>query len=248
VLALHTNKEHGIDRKELRELAGLRPKDSACSPEASANARENLLSRENWEEMGRLGNAQAVASGAHKVAGAALAKKRSEENKARDSAIISAVKSGEGRHAVAARFGVTPHTVARILKRKGIDADGRVLAAKSRKFDPKKLQSGAAVVREASRQARLSRFAELGGTWEAVVAMAEEEGRTRRSMREILKHSGAVLPDGRAETTLKRTSYPTKPKKPCSLEGCNLDAHCRGLCNKHYQNWRYHSKKENGRG
>ena len=45
MLALHTNQRHGIDRYELRELAGLMFSVSICSPEYAAKHRELLAAR-----------------------------------------------------------------------------------------------------------------------------------------------------------------------------------------------------------
>lgn len=52
VIAVHTNKTHGIDRRELREMAGLTSNDSICAPEYSEGARERAERR----ELHKIGN------------------------------------------------------------------------------------------------------------------------------------------------------------------------------------------------
>jgi hypothetical protein len=45
VLAVHTNKIHGVDRRDLRELAGLNGSARICAPEFSENARQRAHER-----------------------------------------------------------------------------------------------------------------------------------------------------------------------------------------------------------
>lgn len=52
VLAVHTNKAHGIDRRELREMAGLTSNDSICAPEYAQGARERAVR----SELHKIGN------------------------------------------------------------------------------------------------------------------------------------------------------------------------------------------------
>lgn len=78
-------------------------------------------------------------------------------------------------------------------------------------------------------QARLARFNELGGTWDALNALAEEEGCTARNLKKQLRRMGAVVPDGRTDGRVKNA---------CSRDGCDGAAKGRGLCAAHYRQWR----------
>lgn len=49
VIAVHTNKSHGIDKWELREMAGLTTRDSICAPEYADRARELAVERKLHE-------------------------------------------------------------------------------------------------------------------------------------------------------------------------------------------------------
>ncbi|MFE7906511.1 hypothetical protein [Streptomyces albogriseolus] len=49
VIAVHTNKTHGIDKWELREMAGLTTRDSICAPEYASRARELAVQRKIHE-------------------------------------------------------------------------------------------------------------------------------------------------------------------------------------------------------
>ncbi|MEH0586209.1 hypothetical protein QA942_19815 [Streptomyces sp. B21-106] len=49
VIAVHTNKTHGVDKYELRDLAGLSTQDSICAPEYSERARENAIRNEIYK-------------------------------------------------------------------------------------------------------------------------------------------------------------------------------------------------------
>jgi hypothetical protein len=49
VVAVHTNKTHGIDKWELREMAGLTTRDSICAPEYADRARELAVQRKIHE-------------------------------------------------------------------------------------------------------------------------------------------------------------------------------------------------------
>lgn len=46
VVATHVSQKHGVDRRELRDMAGLRLIDSICSAESSRKARDNALRNE----------------------------------------------------------------------------------------------------------------------------------------------------------------------------------------------------------
>jgi transposase len=252
VLAAHTNKAHGIDRSELRKLAGLSQSASICAPDYSEDRREAVSKRADWEETTRRANQAAVKAKAYEAAASARARKHLDENSERDALIVETVRAGAFREDVATQFGVGSKTVTAALRRAGVDDDGRQQAAKLRGWgDEKKevMRDGFARVKNAEKAARVKRFVELGETWDALEAMANEEGRTRRQMAAVLRHAGANVPDGRAVTPYKRKvgDIAPAPKKQCSENGCERDSSTRGLCKKHYQNWRYHhvTKVEN---
>ncbi|MFF0597871.1 hypothetical protein [Streptomyces antibioticus] len=56
VVAVHTNKIHGIDKWELREMAGLTTQDTICAPEHSSRARDNAMRNKLHEKPSRSRN------------------------------------------------------------------------------------------------------------------------------------------------------------------------------------------------
>lgn len=198
VLAGHTNTAHGVSGRELRELAGVGPRGSICSPEASAQAREKLVTRDDWEDMRKRGNAQANAAGAHKSAVEAQAKRHLEENGERDELIVAAVMSGEPRTEVARRFGLTPHSVARMLKRRGINIDGRTERGNRLKGAvPTAAREGWARAQAERLAERSARWAALGGDHEALIRLAKELDTSHKALRAYFKKAGMPVPDGR---------------------------------------------------
>lgn len=196
MLASHTNREHGIDRVELRDLAGLPRRSSICSPETSEISRRALVERPDYAEMRMRGAAIGQKRGvdASRVLTAARYQEAQHE---RDAEIISAVQAGKHRKQVALDFGVTYPTVLRVLKRHGMDEDGRKARARERGALP-------AAAREATerRQAQMlgdrkARWAELGGNHEALIRTAKELGIDHKTLRAYFKKAGLPVPDGR---------------------------------------------------
>lgn len=233
MLASHTNKSHGVDKKELREMAGYTARVSICSPERAEDARRSLVNREDWEETRKRANERSVQAGSSKLASAARVQKLQEDNKERYASIVAAIKAGRGRHEVAKMHGVAPATVARVLRANGIAEDGRIRAAQLRPVDLEKMRQAAEQSRKRARQERIDRFRELGADWDAMCTMADEQRRTKRSMAAILRHDGLEVPDGRV-----------KDATPCAEHGCDSPTKSRGLCSKHYQRIKNLEKKK----
>jgi transposase len=200
-LACHTNRAHGVDKVELRTLAGLPWNASICDPDYSSARREEVMSRPDWDEVSKKGQAASRKAEAWKAGQASRIKRLRADNVERDSEIVQAVLSGTFRGDVAERFGVAKSTVTAILHRAGIEEDGRAQAAKLRERDGKRadvMRAGFILSKERERTSRVSKFVDLGGSWDALEAMAKEEGRTRRQMADILRRAGANVPDGRS--------------------------------------------------
>src|SRR5690606_12097139 len=120
-----------------------------------------------------------------------------------------------------------PRTVARNLKSRGLDVEDQTARQRRERLDSVRPAAwrAQAEARAAEARERTERFAALGGTWEALMQMAESEGVTRKSMADALRRAGAAVPDGRGASPLKGAAtgrvYPTKPKVQCSEDGCD---------------------------
>lgn len=197
MLAMHTNREHGIDRVELRDMAGIPRSGSICSAETSDASRRALVGREDRMEITMRGASAGQKRGMEVARELTLARYE-EDNRERDLAIVSAVKSGIPRKEVAASFGITYKTVLEILKRQGISDDGRVDRGRQRKgMEPAAARAGIIKKQAQLLGERQARWNQLGGDHEALVKMAAELGTTHKTLRQYFKSAGCPVPDGR---------------------------------------------------
>lgn len=81
----------------------------------------------------------------------------------------------------------------------------------------------------------MAKWHRTDGSWSALERLAAEEGRNRKQLRTFLQNHGAVVPDGRAETTRRRTNYVRAPWRGCEMPGCTRRHNAKGLCEMHYQ-------------
>lgn len=111
MVALHTNKIHGIDQFELRRMAGLHRKASICSPERAQKSRDRALlpaEREYLERARVIGLEQQLA----------------DMNERRSQFAVEFADLGgsyEAVHEMAARHGITKDNMRRHLLAAGCD-------------------------------------------------------------------------------------------------------------------------------
>lgn len=84
----------------------------------------------------------------------------------------------------------------------------------------------------------LKAWAATDGSWAALESLADSLGRNRKQFRAFLQNHGCAVPDGRIETTRRRTNYPSAPWRGCSVDGCARQHNARGLCELHYRRMR----------
>jgi hypothetical protein len=80
----------------------------------------------------------------------------------------------------------------------------------------------------------LAAWRDTDGSWAALEQLADSLGKRRSSFRGFLQKHGCAVPDGRAETRNRRTNYPERIWRACTVEGCDRRYMARGLCNMHY--------------
>lgn len=221
-LAVHTHRAHAVSADELKDLAGLPKSAAACHPSHSETMRISSLrsmSPENLEAMqaGRRANAGKPRN--YSEAGRAIqaekvrAARRSDAWKAgtqraiagrraaiidRDAEITRRALGGESLESLAAAFAIHTRTVKKAVERSGVSVDFRKHAAVRRgptSVTKAKLANLARL--ESEKVARLRRYAELGGDWNAVRELAKERGVTAQSMAAYLRTHGATVPDSR---------------------------------------------------
>ncbi|GAP53824.1 hypothetical protein AHiyo6_03890 [Arthrobacter sp. Hiyo6] len=196
VLASHTNKEHGVDRLELRRLADLSSSASICSPDTSGRARASLAARNADGSLSVKGGQAAAERGIHFLGARVRVDKLSATNKVRDEAILSDYRSGFGREEIASRNATGTAVVARVLSAAGIVEDGRKQAAKIRDIGDR-LKKASAEAAERASQGKVTRYLELGGDWAAIHQAAAEFSVSAKSFAALMRNRGVHVPDGR---------------------------------------------------
>lgn len=221
VVALHTQRKHGLDRYALREMLGVYKTTSICDEGHSAALRlasKRAFTAEKAEKMakGRRRGQQprqlseaakernrSQARASRDVAVAALkasVRQRSEQTRERDELMREHWNAGASMAEIAERFGVTVKSVRQGFLRLGmqIGTEGRKRSAASA------TAKSLALIKERRKQRaserareRVAQFVRLGADWTAVQAMAAAEGVAEKTMRAALRAAGAVVPDGR---------------------------------------------------
>lgn len=244
LLAVHTNKAHGVDRYELRQMAGLSRSAPVCSPEVSENRRANLLSRpqeiqEKWAAAGRAVRSEAqakavaasVAAGAQKKAAESSAKKAAAERSAMAGQLVEMFAAGKTLREISSEVGRSVPWVSVVLRSQGCDVAARAVT----------LRNAQAEKAHADHRGKiLARFDELGGDWEASHRLADEVGCSHKHLVQLLRDAGVDLPDGRKVSSRRFWTRTKASGKPCSVSDCSGAAIKRGMCSKHYQRWRKH--------
>ena len=211
VLSGHTHKAHGIDRHELRRLAGLPAKASVCSRETSERQRENLAGRPDREEITQKGNAASVRREAWRKAAAAQKVLHVQRTALRDALIMRLYHQGALIRDIAREAGISARHVRLIVKDNGIDAeDGRARRMRDpderrklqRQLDQGRAAQQAVALAENAQLA--AEFASRGGTPAAAQAMAAAAGISRKGMRARLVECGCQVPDARIAANQKR--------------------------------------------
>lgn len=195
MLAGHTSKAHGVDRQELRRLAGLDSRSSICAPERSENARKHLISQNADGSLSKKGGQAAAERGIHFLGSQTRVAKLASANRLRDEAILSDYHAGLGREEIARRNATGTAVVARVLAAAGIKENGRRRAALKRDISDMRKASVAAT--ERSSKEKVARYAELGSDWAAIHKLSLEYSVSAKSFAALMRRHGAHVPDGR---------------------------------------------------
>ena len=225
VVALHTNKAHGIDRRMLRDYIGVTYATSICDPTHSAVAAER--GREMHERgvsklrQGNAGRPRRLSPAAQelnlKKLAAAHAKRaqaiesyrknHAERTVERDALIVSMWDAGSSLAQIGTTVGLNPKSVSRILKRRGVDEDGRAHYHKSRRGVD---SPGLRAQREQRSNALAAEREEMFAAYrdgEPIDSIAKRHGVTARSVRERLRKNGFVIGDGRSEKPIPMVTF-----------------------------------------
>lgn len=195
MLAGHTNKAHGVDRQELRRLAGLDSRSSICAPERSEDARKHLTSRNMDGSLSKKGGQAAAERGIHFLGSQTRVAKLASANRLRDAAILSDYHAGLGREEIARRNATGTAVVARVLAAAGIKENGRRRAALKRDTSDM-LKASIAATQRLSKE-KVARYAELGSNWAAIHQLSAEYAVSAKSFAALMRKHGAHVPDGR---------------------------------------------------
>ncbi len=259
IVATHVSRIHEINKRELRDMAGLFYNTSITSPEYHET--RSAWSKQNWEAnhlsdvMGnkpgytkelsvaavRLYRVKAggIADGVRAAAGRKAAATRVAARADLNAEIARLVIDTELTYVeIGRRVGVHPKTVRMAARRAGYVDDGRARYYRSKRgMYTQSLRAG----HEATRKKFAAQGAELVAAYEAgatIEELAEGGGVTGKSVRVQLKKYGAAIPDGRKDPNRRRrTNYPTQPPWYCSTPGCDRQGVARKMCGMHYQRY-----------
>ena len=254
-VAGHVSRKHGIDRFQFKDMIGVYYSEGFTDPELRAaqsergkkqyaEGRHGIRPRRKGDTV-KLSKAAAALQRdkvlsmppeARARGAQMLSRRRLEETRERDDEIARLAGEGKMNMEIASRFDIHPATVQEVLRRRGIESDGRArYMATKRGIEPPALRSSREEYTErmnAEGQELVERFR----AGESPQALALERGISIKAMKARLKRYGASLPDGRKDPNRKKP--PPRPKAPpryCSLPDCDNRHKCKGLCSKHYQ-------------
>lgn len=219
-IAAHTNRTHGVDRHELKEIAGIPKSRPACSPEFSetlgelrrrdmspehlaklregADARAARREKRSFSEAGKVAQRAKLAKVDRIEAGATAARRYYESTADRDRSIVARLDAGESSESIQRDLGISGPTVRRALGRLGDGRDLRADAGRRRPVPREAMQEGARKVALKRRSETLAKFLELGGDWSALCVLAEDLGTSRKALRTYLVTRCGVRIDGRS--------------------------------------------------
>lgn len=280
-IAAHTNRTHGVDRFELKEMAGIPKSAPACSPEFTAECSDRAKRDISPERISKLRAAKRTGKRVYSDAGRAVqaaklrapeaierrrfavaemdpnaiaeARRRAAETNSRrrraavydrDCEIVRRLDSGESSEDIQAEMNISVTTVKGALKRLGANRDLRKDAANR---DTRKQKSARNLARaheiaqaesEALAEERISRWRQLGETWEALSLLAEEWGVNEKTVRAYLRSCGAAVPDGRLVSPRRRGNRSPRPLRLCEVAGCEAKHLQHGMCQRHFSMWK----------
>lgn len=223
VLATHTRSAHGVTGQQLREQAGLTKYASICDPQHSA-ARAEMRRGERLPDVAydRTRHKKRTFSAAgldaqraklaavrdpeqSRAASQERARRKLAANQAKYVEAERLYREGMLLADIGKAVGLHPRYVRNALVRAGIEVgDGRAARSRNREFRErqeerrKKALASQARKREERTRERIARFEELGATWAAAHACADEWSVSVRTAVDFLRKRGVSVPDGRS--------------------------------------------------
>lgn len=207
VLAIHTSKAHGVDRRELREAAGLTKDASICDPEYAAvcaargQNRDLTPALQAATERRQRGSDRRSFSAAGRAAQSARARNMTPE-----------------QHAAAGRLGARASAEVRRVSRGTCSACGgqipedaragtrtcsdECLHQRRKSFESRPSATAASAAKAAGeRESLLAEYDARGGGRRALLELAEIRGVQPRYLAWRLRRLGRQVPDGRRHDT-----------------------------------------------
>lgn len=177
MLPVHTNKSHGVDKNELRRLAGLPVGEATSSPEVRAKMRAEGLRRTQLdpELISRMTAASREAKGGEK----AIATVMRNRARRRERLAVEAEKlwhSGLYASEISARLGIKKQTAAEYLADRGITQDGPTQMKRRREKHISVLRAGRERRNTALLAERLAVVDQHGWTLEGLRGASKELG------------------------------------------------------------------------
>lgn len=229
-IAAHTNRTHGVDRFQLKEMAGIPKTYPACSEEYSQTCAERSTRRlrDNPEHKARLLSAPKSSVRSYSAAGQrvqmeklakaheahdpiAAGKKttlsRREKTRERDEAIMTLYNSNATLSEIMDSLDVTAQAVNGALRFYGVKRPDFRSRRKVSAEQVEALKSAGADWAARRTAARLARWDASDGTRETIRALANEWGQSVGSAATFLRSHGREVTDGRsAPDRLRRPS------------------------------------------
>lgn len=242
VVAAHTNKAHGVNKRELRERAGLslstKITPAEFSEQLSESSRDHLAA---ISVKGRAAVAEKYGDGIQRLATeghiAANARKRDEARRR----VLELFEKGLPLSKIQDEAGIGVGRLRAILDEEALresDLRGRGAAIRG------DANLGAATVafQKASQDRRLAfvaRYDALGHTEEGLNSLAAEYSASRKSVMARLRKYGCDVPDLRGKSRDAKEAHEKRRGRPkCSVDGCDRPNAARSLCDKHYRRWK----------
>lgn len=215
-LGSHINPAHGLSADEVKEMAGWTMNTTLMVPELTNHFKRLRMGQRLPESAYKRlpGKRRKFSTAGREVQRAKLedARERMDVGKigreARvkrlsvevwpdlDAEVLRRYKQGELVADIAAVVGVSKPTVKRSLQRGGVTEDLRGRAKQIERIDLGRMQGAAQAATVRRTREKVDRFHALGGDWAALLALADELGHDRKSVRALLVKHGVNI-DGR---------------------------------------------------
>ena len=241
VVALHTNKFHGVGRIELRDAAGI-PRSSKITPREYSEKLAGLHGERLAEMSAGAFEAARRKYGHSHSARATQANQnfRAAERFELEPEVLYRYRAGETMKQISESMGISLAPIRKILAENGEGEKTHARAAKIVASRP-----GSRDARDAgSRRAQLERREEFIGTYDAfghseegLNRMAEKYGVARKAVIARLKKYGCDVPDLRGQTEAYKAALRSRPSAQprfCEIDGCERRHVALGLCGTHY--------------